>query len=402
MQINSTVSFTGKKPPKKPKTQNKGLITAGYASTLAAAPTAVAHVGAFGIMKKVSQLTPEETVMLRRGAREGLRQSGLYDKGVRIYRMQEVPLPKLRDVIQNFGSYKDSYINGIENAFVKIGNTKDNSIIGVANTLFKAFIPVKFTRKDRKALNAYKRNIPEKAAQQQAARIANLPEDIRGAAKNLSDVVCDSILKVASLKHKTGLNSSYLYNANKIITPDKSLQTSSFHEMGHALNNNGGVILKALRQCRPVAMLLPGIVLTAALLNKRKTTDEQLPTDSKFQRLKDFVKRNAGKLTALAFVPTLLDEGLASLRGGKIAKDLFKDGKLTKEILNKVNKTNMAGFATYVLTLVGAVAAAKISISVKDKVQAKYEAKQEAKYQAKLNKYNQKMAAKALKNTTQA
>ena len=207
---------------------------------------------------------------------------------------------------------------------------------------------------------------------------------------------------MASLKHKTGLNSSYLYNANKIITPDKSLQTSSFHEMGHALNNNGGVILKALRQCRPVAMLLPGIVLTAALLNKRKTTDEQLPTDSKFQRLKDFVKRNAGKLTALAFVPTLLDEGLASLRGGKIAKDLFKDGKLTKEILNKVNKTNMAGFATYVLTLVGAVAAAKISISVKDKVQAKYEAKQEAKYQAKLNKYNQKMAAKALKNTTQA
>ena len=155
------------------------------------------------------------------------------------------------------------------------------------------------------------------------------------------------------------------------------------------------------RSVRPAAMMLPGIILAAALLNKRKTTDEQLPTDSKLQRLKDTVKRNADKLTALAILPMIAEEGIASLRGGKIAKDLFKDGKLTKEILNKANKTNAAGFASYVLYAIGMVAAANTTIKIKDKMQAKYEAKQEAKYQAKLEKYNQKIAAKALKNTTQ-
>ncbi len=411
MQINSTVSFTGKKPPKKPKTKNKGIITAGYVGTMAAVPTSVAGFGATKLMQTVSKLTPEETTILRRGVREGLKQSGLYDKGVRVYRMQEVSLPKLKDIVQNFGAYKDSYINGIKNVFSNPNNFTDKGAGEIMNTVFKAFIPMKYTRKDKKALNVIKTEIREAVNKKsglkkifgnmQQKSAANMPEEMQELINGIKDAANEISAKAAGLNYKLGNNAGYFPHANKIITPDKKLQTSTFHEMGHALNNNGSVILKALQKVRPVAMMLPGIILAAALLNKRKTTDEQLPTDSKLQRLKDTVKRNADKLTALAILPMIAEEGIASLRGGKIAKDLFKDGKLTKEILNKANKTNAAGFASYVLYAIGMVAAANTTIKIKDKMQAKYEAKQEAKYQAKLEKYNQKIAAKALKNTTQ-
>lgn len=179
--------------------------------------------------------------------------------------------------------------------------------------------------------------------------------------------------------------------------------------MGHALSADS-TFVKTLQKVTPVAMMIPGLVLTAALLNKRKAGDESQPTDGKFQKLKDAVKKNAGKLTALAFVPMLAEEGIASLKGGKIAKNLFKDGKLSKELLNKVRLTNASNFAGYILLAAGAVLGTKLAIKVKDNLQAKYEAKQEAKYQAKLEKYNAKMALKAekaaakkiAKTTTQA
>lgn len=405
MQISSTIQFTGKKPPKKPKIQNKGLIAASYAGPLAATPAGFAALGIFKFIKPTSRLTSEETAILRRGAREGLRQSGLYDEGVRIYRMQEVSLPKLKDVITNFSSYKKSYISGAERAFSNFDNSKSNNIGEVVNKSFKALSPVKYTGKDKKALNAIKTEIRETANSKtglvkifecaQGKIATDIPQEMQEMLNGLRNAMVDCYAKAVGLNFKLGNNAAYLPHANKIITPDKSLQTSVFHEMGHALNKNGSVILKALQKARPMAKILPGIILVAALLNKRKTTDEQSLADNKRQRVKDFIKRNAGKLTALSILPMVAEEGIASLRGGKIAKDLFKDGKLTKEILNKVNKTNLAGFATYVLYAVGMVVAANTAVKVKDNIQAKYEAKQEAKYQAKLKKYEQKMTEKA-------
>ena len=423
MQVNSTVSFTGKKPPKKPKTQNRGLVAASYAGSLAAIPTSVAAVGATKAMKAASKLNPEETAMLRRGAREGLRQSGLYDKGVRIYRMQEITLPKMRDVIKNFSSYKNSYIDGIKRNFSNLDNFQDKSVGEMIDTVVKTFMPIKFTRKDKKALNALRAEIQEagsrtnlsgKVFQNMSEKAAtDMPEEMQQLTAGIKEAVTDIAAKGTAITYKLGNNAAYLPRANKIITPDKTLQTSVFHEMGHALNNNGGVILKALSKSRPAAKTLPAVILAVALLNKRKTTDEQSASDGKIQRVKDFVKRNAGKLTALSILPMVAEEGIASLRGGKIAKDLFKDGKLSKEILSKVNKTNLAGFASYAAYMAGMVAIANLTIKVKDKLQAKYEAKEDAKYQTKLEKYNAKMAAKeaakaakeakkAIKTTTQA
>ena len=267
--------------------------------------------------------------------------------------------------------------------------------------MFKVFSPVKYGRKDKKALNALQTEVNANVAKRMG-KMKHMPEEIQQTIKSSLESLSGLMAKMQGMMFKTGSNACYLPNANKIITPDKTLQTSIFHEMGHALNNNGGIIMKTLQKARPVAMALPGIILLASILNKRKVNDEQLPTDSKFQRLKDGIKRNAGKLTALAMLPVVAEEGIASLRGGKIAKGLFKDGKLTKEILNKVRLTNLGGFATYALSLIGAVATVKLAIKVKDNIQAKHEAKVDAKYQAKLEKYNHKMAKKAEKAAAKA
>ena len=389
---------------KKPKTRNKGIITANYAAPFAAVPTGIAAGGILKFMKQVSKLSPEETTLLRRGAREGLKQSGLYDKGVRAYRMQEVSLPKLKDAIKDFPKYKDALINriakfnGVIEKNLESGEFDTGKFI---DSMFKVFSPVKYGRKDKKALNALQTEVNANVAKRMG-KMKHMPEEIQQTIKSSLESLSGLMAKMQGMMFKTGSNACYLPNANKIITPDKTLQTSIFHEMGHALNNNGGIIMKTLQKARPVAMALPGIILLASILNKRKVNDEQLPTDSKFQRLKDGIKRNAGKLTALAMLPVVAEEGIASLRGGKIAKGLFKDGKLTKEILNKVRLTNLGGFATYALSLIGAVATVKLAIKVKDNIQAKHEAKVDAKYQAKLEKYNHKMAKKAEKAAAKA
>ena len=74
--------------------------------------------------------------------------------------MQEVSLPKLKDIVQNFGAYKDSYINGIKNVFSNPNNFTDKGAGEIMNTVFKAFIPMKYTRKDKKALNVIKNGNP--------------------------------------------------------------------------------------------------------------------------------------------------------------------------------------------------------------------------------------------------
>ena len=327
--------------------------------------------------------------------------------------MQEVSLPKLKDAIKDFPKYKDALINriakfnGVIEKNLESGEFDTGKFI---DSMFKVFSPVKYGRKDKKALNALQTEVNANVAKRMG-KMKHMPEEIQQTIKSSLESLSGLMAKMQGMMFKTGSNACYLPNANKIITPDKTLQTSIFHEMGHALNNNGGIIMKTLQKARPVAMALPGIILLASILNKRKVNDEQLPTDSKFQRLKDGIKRNAGKLTALAFAPMLVEEGAASLRGGKIAKDLFKlgklstvieDGKLSKELLNKVRLANITKFAGYAVLAAGTVAATKLAIKIKDKLQARYEAKQEEKYQAKLEKYNQKMAVKEAKKVKKA
>lgn len=337
------ISFNGKKS--EPKIRNRGFNRAQCVASAVSLPASAAGLGIVAGMRQVSKLSKGESIELSKAVQEGLKTSGLYDKGVRVFKMQELPMPSLKS--------KDAWKS-------------------LAESILKT------DKKDKKAMTALTDEIKSSKL---FKKLLN-SKIIQESGVDPNDVMKTSIL-AQKLQFKAGINACYLPNVNKIITPSKSLQTSVFHEMGHALNANGGAVLKALQKMRPVAMILPGIILAVSLLNKQKVNDETDPNASAVKKGANFVKRHAGLLTGLSFAPMVLEEGLASLRGQGIAKKLVQNGTLSKDILKKVKLTNLGGFASYALAAVGAILATKAAIAVKDKIQAKYEAKKILKAQQK-------------------
>ncbi len=357
---------------KEPKYANKGYIRGTYVQSLAMLPTSLASLGILNGMKKLSQLTPADSVEIKKAAQEGLKRTGLYKKGVRTYTIQE-------------SSILNQLKEQSKNLFKKAITREPVSESVINNYIENAKNAISYNRKDVKALMAIREEILL-SRKSFAKFLSKQPKDFR-------DTILSIGAKISGLQYKEGSNAAFLPHANKIILPSKSLQTSVFHEMGHALNANGGVLLKTLQKMRPMAKIVPAIVLTLALLNKRKTTDEKLENNSlknRVQNVKDGIKKNAGIITAASMLPMVLEEGIASIRGQGVAKKLIKEGLLSKKLLNKIRLTNLGGFATYTLGMVGAAFATKIAIDVKDKIQANYEQKKLAKFQAKQAKLEAK------------
>jgi len=148
--------------------------------------------------------------------------------------------------------------------------------------------------------------------------------------------------KTISSMIASGNNACYTFLSKKIIMPEKELNLSLFHEAGHAMNANLSKFGKILQKCRPMVLLACPISLIA--LFKTKKAPNQEPKNN-LDKATTFIKDNAGKLTFAAFIPMLVEEGLASLKGNKFAKQL-----LSPELAKKVAKTNALGFSTYLVT----------------------------------------------------
>ncbi len=167
--------------------------------------------------------------------------------------------------------------------------------------------------------------------------------------------------KTYSSMVKNGENAFYAFKSKKIVLPEgKQLALASFHEAGHAVNHTISKIGKILQKSRPLQKLAIPIALIALWKTKKAPGEE--PKNG-VDKATTFVKNNAGKLTFAAFLPTLLEEGLASFRGNKFAKQL-----LTPDLAKKVAKTNAFGFATYLamaaLSSLGIAAAVKVKDSI--------------------------------------
>lgn len=370
------IPLIGNKPPKKPKIHNRGYFEGMYKGSIKALPVELLALGAGASLNKVSTIPDSDIIIMRKAAQEGLKQTGLYDKGVRTYYFEET---SLKSVIQSVVSFIKK-----PNKFEDIHNVDD---------AFSKILGIEYTAKDAKAMGALeeeKRIAAEKLMKKgrYAQRSSNLDNEGAALGKALGEAANSIQNKFDALTYKTGQSDAYLINANKIIAPSKTHQFGVFHEMGHALNNNGNSILKGVQKIAPRAFAAAGTILTIALLNKRKAGDK--PSDKKLERIHDGIKNHAPLLTGLAMTPILIEEASASIRGEAVARSLVKQGKLTKELLNKMRLSNLMSFSTYVFTAAAMVVACKEAIKFKDKAQDRYEAKLEEKYQAKLEKYNKK------------
>lgn len=358
MKITPEEQLIGKKAP-----GNRGFVAAEFSQTAVVAPIAALNMALTIQARKNSKLSKGDSVELSKAIQNGLKDSGLYDKGVRVYRIKE------KQIVD--GNYIKESLKDIKNIYsknVKVSKKAFNNLQKRAQELLQ------YDKKDKRALSAIQKELAP-------ADLKNAPEQ--------TQQISSLFAKIKGITYKEGMNALYLPKANKIITPDKHFTTFAFHEMGHALNNNG--VLKALQKIRPLSLILPTYILLASLLNKRKVNDIQDEKDSKFQRGMDFIKRNAVKLTAAATLPMLAEEGIASIRGQNIAKKLLEEGSLSKDLYNKIKQTNIAGFSTYALSALGFVVGAKVAVSLKDKIQKNYEEKMLQKRFDELNKANMKI-----------
>lgn len=157
-----------------------------------------------------------------------------------------------------------------------------------------------------------------------------------------------------------GKNAFYAAQSKKVVLPEKGLALSAFHELGHAANANLSKFGKVLQKSRGLTALALPIFLIAMF--KTKKQEGQQPT-GKVDKATTFVKDNAGKLTFAAFLPMLLEEGLASVKGNGYAKEL-----LSKDLAGKVAKTNALGFATYLGLAALSSLGVYLGVKIKDKI----------------------------------
>ncbi|MCD8378429.1 MAG: hypothetical protein LUB59_06550 [Candidatus Gastranaerophilales bacterium] len=133
------------------------------------------------------------------------------------------------------------------------------------------------------------------------------------------------------------LTNSVIYNKDKFALP-------VFHELGHAKNKFYSKIGGFLQRHRNNNMKAAGVISALAILAPSKTEEKIRNLNTDDDKLVAKFRDNAGILTAAALAPTVIEEGMATYHGNKMAKEL-----LNPELLKKVKKCNAKGFATYAL-----------------------------------------------------
>ena len=168
---------------------------------------------------------------------------------------------------------------------------------------------------------------------------------------------------------KLGFNAAYCplgipnkVRANTILMPEKGVPFLAFHEIGHAMNFNLSKASKALYYvARYAPQIAPLIALYGILTTKSENKDGKELT--KGQKINNFIRNNAGKLAFGAMVPQLIEEGLATIKGQKLANKM-----LSPELAKTVLKGNATCYLTYLLGAIGIGVGSWAAVKIKDKL----------------------------------
>lgn len=150
--------------------------------------------------------------------------------------------------------------------------------------------------------------------------------------------------------------------ANSVVINKDKLSLAAFHELGHAYNFNNSKFWKAMQNLRTPSIALAGaFALLPALVKEIKPKDgEELTTKEK---INNGLRKASPALAFLSMTPMLLEEGKATLRGNKWAKEL-----LNPEMYKKVVKSNRYGYFSYMATAASFALIAFVGKKVKDKM----------------------------------
>ena len=111
-----------------------------------------------------------------------------------------------------------------------------------------------------------------------------------------------------------GKNACYIPKAKKVVLNTDKISHAGFHELGHAMNDlmsKYGV--KYLAKMRRPGYIIAGLMEYFAIFSRTK------PKEAK-RSFTDIIEDNCGKIAFLALTPVIAEEGIASIRGIKLAK----------------------------------------------------------------------------------
>ena len=150
-----------------------------------------------------------------------------------------------------------------------------------------------------------------------------------------------------------GLNACYIPSKRQVLLNADKATISGFHELGHAMNHLKSRFGKLLQKCRKPGYAIAAFMGSFALLSRNKPKDAN-------RDLKDVILDNSGKIAFIAILPTILEEGLASYKGVKLAQEAGLESSLVKN-LKKIYRKAFMSYAGYgLLAGLSVYAASKI------------------------------------------
>ncbi len=168
---------------------------------------------------------------------------------------------------------------------------------------------------------------------------------------------------------EVGANAAFEPKSNRVYIGEKGLYSSVFHEIGHAMNYNSSKFMKFMQKARiltPYNVPVLGLGLFAASLFHRVKPESANEPKSLWEKTKDFVKNNAGKITFATFLPMLIEEAAASVKGIKVAKKYLNPAQVSK-----LTKNYLTAFSSYGLTAVALGAAVGLGNMIAQGIQEK-------------------------------
>ena len=152
-----------------------------------------------------------------------------------------------------------------------------------------------------------------------------------------------------------------------VVNKDKMASTA-FHELGHAMNFYNGKIARILQICGGfVAGKLSVLLLLSALFtnktNEKQKNNNLQKQDKNNKSIAQFIKNNCGLLVSACFMPTIIEEGFASINASKLAKSV-----LDKQAYRNLNKMNFKAWTSYVFCAAVAGTLAHFAVKLRDKI----------------------------------
>lgn len=176
----------------------------------------------------------------------------------------------------------------------------------------------------------------------------------------LKNIMLKPLQSKAAIMSK-GENACFVPRTKAIIVNKEKIGWAAFHEMGHALNASSYGVGKVLCKLKGAGAIFAVTAILTGLFKRKKVEGEK--PQGAWDKTTTFVKNNCGKLAFLGMVPLLAEEGLASIKGAKLAK-----GLLSPEQFKTLNKLHGKAWLTYLGVAVGTGLAAYVASKVRDNI----------------------------------